>query len=60
MDNKDPIQLLGQEMAKAGIATEDQLLEIQQQVEKEVVAAVESAREAPYPAPDQAFEDLYS
>ena len=60
MDNKDPIQLLEHEMIKARIATDEQLQEIQQQVEDEVVAAVEFARQAPYPAPEQAFEDVYS
>ena len=60
MENKDPIQLLGIEMIKAKIATEAQLQEIQSQVEDEVIAAVEYAREAPYPAPEQAFEDVYS
>ena len=60
MDNKDPIQLLGGEMIRAKIATDEQLQEIHQQVESEIVAAVEFARQAPYPAPEQAFEDVYS
>jgi acetoin:2,6-dichlorophenolindophenol oxidoreductase subunit alpha len=60
MDNKDPIQSLSRDMLKAGIATDEQLQEIQQQVETEVIAAVEFAREAPYPSPEQAFEDVYS
>ena len=60
MDNKDPIQLLARDMLKAGVATDEQLLAVQEQVEVEVIAAVEFAREAPYPAPEQAFEDVYS
>ena len=60
MDNKDPIQLLARHMLKAGVASNDQLLDIQQQVEAEVVAAVEFARQAPYPDASQAFEDVYA
>ena len=60
MENKDPIHLLGREMAKTKIATAAQLDEIQQQVEEEVVAAVEFARNESDPDPAQAFEDLYA
>jgi TPP-dependent pyruvate/acetoin dehydrogenase alpha subunit len=60
MDNKDPIPNLGKEMVKAGVATKKELAEVDEQVEQEVQAAVEFAREAPYPAPEQAFEDIYS
>lgn len=60
MENKDPITLLAREMTKAGVATKKQLDEVDAQVEDEVVAAVEFARQAPYPAAEQAFEDVYS
>jgi len=60
MDNKDPIKLLARHMLKAGVATDDQLQDIHQQVETEVVAAVEFARQAPYPDASQAFEDVYA
>jgi pyruvate dehydrogenase E1 component alpha subunit len=60
MENKDPIQILGREMRSAKIATAAQLEQIQEQVEEEVVAAVEYARQAPYPDAAQAYEDLYA
>lgn len=60
MENKDPIQLLGRDMIKAGLATQSQLDGIHEQVETEVLAAVEFARQAPFPAPEQALEDLYA
>ena len=60
MDNRDPIRILGRDMVKAEIASDKQLEEIASQVEAAVVAAVEFGREAPYPDPEQAFEDLYA
>mgnify|MGYP000061879257 FL=1 len=60
MANRDPIELLGREMKRRRVATNTQLTEVQEQVEADVIAAVEFAREAPYPAPEQAFEDLYA
>ena len=60
MENKDPIELLGREMIEAGITDEAGLESVQTQVEEEVIAAVDSARQAPYPDPQQAFEDLYA
>jgi TPP-dependent pyruvate/acetoin dehydrogenase alpha subunit len=60
MENKDPIKLLGAVMTKAKVASTSQLEEVQQQVEDEVLAAVEFAKQAPFPPPEQAFEDLYS
>ena len=60
MENRDPITLLGRRMRKARVATAAQLEEMQQQVEEEVVAAVEFARNEPEPDAAQAFEDLYA
>ena len=60
MENKDPIHLLGRTMTEAGVADSAQLDEIQQQVEEEVLAAVEFARNEPDPEASQAFEDLYA
>ncbi len=60
MSNRDPIELLGREMRRRRIATQAQLDEVQTEAETAVVAAVEFARQAPYPEPEQAFEDIYS
>ena len=60
MENKDPINLLGQHMTKSKMATKAQLDELEQQVEQEVVDAVEYGRNAPLPPAEQAYEDLYA
>ena len=60
MENKDPINLLGQHMIKSRVATKAQLDELEQQVEQTVVDAVEYGREAPLPPAEQAYEDLYA
>jgi pyruvate dehydrogenase E1 component alpha subunit len=60
MENKDPISLLGQHMIKTKVAEQTQLDELEQQVEQEVVVAVEFGRDAPLPPAEQAYEDLYA
>ena len=47
-------------MIEAGITDGAGLESVQAQVEEEVIAAVDFARQAPYPDPQQAFEDLYA
>ncbi|MBI2505598.1 MAG: thiamine pyrophosphate-dependent dehydrogenase E1 component subunit alpha [Candidatus Latescibacteria bacterium] len=60
MDHKDPIALLGKHMVKARAATPLKLDALQEQVEQEVLAAIEFAKNAPLPPPEQAYEDLYA
>ena len=60
MENKDPIAMLGARMITAKVATQAKLDELQEQVEQEVVDAVEFGRNAPLPSPEQAFEDIYA
>ena len=58
--NKDPIAKLGQYMVRRRVAARAQLAEVETQVEADVDAAVEFASQAPFPAADTAFEDLYA
>ncbi len=60
MENKDPIKLLGDHMIAAKVTTQEELDALSETVEEEVESAVEFGREAPLPAPEQAYEDLYA
>lgn len=60
MDNKDPIALLGRQMEACGVARPGELDALQEQVEKEVLAAIEYGKESPLPPAEQAYEDLYA
>ncbi len=60
MDNKDPITLLGKHLIKTRAATQQKLDALQEQIEQEVLAAIEFAKNSPLPPPEQAYEDLYA
>jgi pyruvate dehydrogenase E1 component alpha subunit len=60
MENRDPINLLGERMIKHGIADRSRLERVDEQVEEEVVEAVEFARNAPLPPAEQVREDVYA
>jgi len=60
MDHKDPITLLGKHMLKAKAATQAKLDALQEEVEQQVLAAIEFAKNSPLPPPEQAYEDLYA
>jgi pyruvate dehydrogenase E1 component alpha subunit len=55
----DPIGIYRQYLVSEGIADDDELDAIDQQVEAEVQAAVEFAESSPEPAPEALFEDIY-
>ena len=60
MENRDPITMLGAHMIATKVATQAKLDKLEEQVEQEVVDAVEFGRNAPLPPPEQAFEDIYA
>lgn len=60
VDHKDPITKLGEYMVRRRVATRPQLAEVLSQVEADVDAAVEFGRQAPFPAAEAAYEDLYA
>jgi len=59
-DNKDPIRLLGDYMVKNKVAKQDELDALYDQIEQEVLDAIEFGKDAPFPPPEQAFEDIYA
>ena len=60
MDNKDPIKLLSEHMVKRGVAKRAELETLNEQIEQEVVDAIEFGRNSPLPPPEEAYEDLYA
>ena len=60
MENRDPINLLAERMIKHGIADQSRLERVDEQVEEEVIEAVEFACNAPLPPADQVGEDVYA
>ena len=60
MENKDPIKLLGDYMCQQGVTEQDQLDALTEQINQEVLEAIEFGRNSPLPPPEQAYEDLYA
>lgn len=57
---KDPIKKYFERLIKDGIADEAALKKIEEEVIKEVEAAVEFAEKSPKPRPESALEDVYA
>jgi pyruvate dehydrogenase E1 component alpha subunit len=55
-----PIALLGARLVAARLIASDALAEMEAAVAEEVAAAVAYARESPFPAPQEAFEDIWA
>ena len=47
-------------MVDNGVAKQEELDAIYEQVEQEVLNAIEFGKDAPLPPPEQAYEDLYA
>ena len=60
MQNKDPIKRLGDYMRRKKAATAADLDALQEQIEQEVLDAIEFGKDSPLPPPEQAYEDLYA
>ncbi len=57
---KDPIILFARELEVRGVATPEQLVQMDQDVLAEVEDAFNLSQSSPYPDPKVAFEDLYT
>jgi pyruvate dehydrogenase E1 component alpha subunit len=57
---RDPIVIHQQQLLSHGIATQMEIDHIDAQVLQEIEAAVEFARQSPYPDPAELFEDLFA
>ena len=56
---RDPIRLLADRIYALGIANEEQLKAIDDDVKQEVADAVKFADESPQPDPSTLFDDIY-
>jgi pyruvate dehydrogenase E1 component alpha subunit len=57
---RDPITVLGNQLLAEGLATQEQLDAIRQQVDQEIADAISYAQSAPSPAPEEALEDVFA
>jgi pyruvate dehydrogenase E1 component alpha subunit len=57
---RDPIDIHKEVLLSQGIATQAEIDEIEQQTMDQIDAAVEFARQSPYPEASALFEDMYA
>ncbi len=57
---RDPIPRFRKLLIEKGIATEEELKKIEEEVEKEVAEAIEFGRKSPFPDPKEAYTDIYA
>ena len=55
-----PIRLFGQRLQREGVLSAEELARMNAAIDAEVAAAVAFARAQPYPAPHEAYEDLWA
>lgn len=58
-ENDDPLKNFREQVLTASRLSEKELAEIEAQVKEELAAAVQFAKESPYPGPEELFQDLY-
>jgi pyruvate dehydrogenase E1 component subunit alpha len=56
---RDPIEIFARRLIEAGTIDEDELISIREQVDRQVVAAVEFADASPEPPLDSLYDNLY-
>ncbi len=57
---KDPIKRLQERLLQSNVLTEAEIQRIEREVSTEIEEAVKYAMESPYPAPQEALEDVYA
>jgi len=57
---KDPIKRLKEELLQTDTLTEAEIRQIEKKVSAEIEEAVKFAMESPYPAPEEALQDIYA
>jgi pyruvate dehydrogenase E1 component alpha subunit len=57
---RDPITLFQERLLQGGLLLSSEIEQIEEQVTAEVEEAVKFAKESPYPAPEEALEDVYA
>jgi TPP-dependent pyruvate/acetoin dehydrogenase alpha subunit len=57
---RDPIQLLAQRLAQAGVLSDEARTQMQREVDAEVDRAFAFANESPFPGPEELLADVYA
>lgn len=57
---RDPIKRFEARLLREGIVNEGELAALRREVEDEIEAAIEFGRSSPFPAPEEALEDVYA
>jgi len=57
---RDPIQLLAQRLAQAGVLSDEARAQMQREVDAEVDRAFAFANESPFPGPEELLADVYA
>ncbi len=58
--HRDPVMLFQEKLLQGGFVLGSEIGQIQKQVAGEIEEAVKFAKESPYPAPEEAFDDVYA
>jgi pyruvate dehydrogenase E1 component alpha subunit len=56
---RDPIKRFGEKLVETGLVTQEELEKLDTEVQARIDEAVSFAEESPYPAPEDALNDLY-
>ena len=57
---KDPINIHKERLLEQGIATAEEIDQMENEVKQQIEEAITFARESPYPEPSDLFEDMYA
>ena len=57
---KDPIKRLREKLLQTNVLAEEEVQRVEEEVSAEIEEAVKFAVESPYPAPEEALEDVYA
>ncbi|HDN05605.1 pyruvate dehydrogenase (acetyl-transferring) E1 component subunit alpha [Candidatus Bathyarchaeota archaeon] len=57
---KDPIKRLREKLLQTNVLAEEEIQRVEEEVSVEIEEAVKFAVESPYPAPEEALEDVYA
>jgi pyruvate dehydrogenase E1 component alpha subunit len=57
---RDPVKLFERNVIEGALITEPELSSVREDVNAEIEAAVEFARESPFPDPEEVYRDIYA
>ncbi len=57
---RDPLLTYPEKLVEGGVITEEEYVDIEQEIEREIEEAIEFARESDLPDPQEAYEGLYA